>query len=38
MLFLADEKEMFEPMKKYIPKEFWDDLIYMGNSGEDISL
>ena len=35
MLFLENEKEMFEPMKKYIPEEFWDYLMYMGNSGED---
>lgn len=35
MLFLENEKEMFEPMKKYIPEEFWNDLMYMGNSGED---
>ena len=26
MLFLENEKEMFKPMKKYIPKKFWDYL------------
>lgn len=31
------EQEMFKNMKNYIPKNFWEDLMYMGNV-EDISL
>jgi|GEM_PF-5240938 len=26
--------EMFKPMNDYIPKKYWNDLMYMGNEGD----